>query len=58
MFSTDGSLFGAMLDELCSLIRQGKLTAPACTQVALQDFHQALDASMQPFVSSKQVLLL
>ncbi|XP_024124231.1 enoyl-[acyl-carrier-protein] reductase, mitochondrial [Oryzias melastigma] len=56
--SHDGSLFGAMLDELCSLIRQGKLTAPACTQVALQDFHQALDASMQPFVSSKQVLLL
>ncbi|RVE62987.1 hypothetical protein OJAV_G00162300 [Oryzias javanicus] len=56
--SHDGSLFGAMLDELCSLIRQGKLTAPSCTQVALQDFHQALDASMQPFISSKQVLLL
>uniref|UniRef100_A0A3P9H826 Enoyl-[acyl-carrier-protein] reductase, mitochondrial n=1 Tax=Oryzias latipes TaxID=8090 RepID=A0A3P9H826_ORYLA len=56
--ASDGSLFGVMLDELCSLIRQGKLTAPACTQVALKDFHQALDASMQPFISSKQVLLL
>uniref|UniRef100_A0A8C7Y7M2 Enoyl-[acyl-carrier-protein] reductase, mitochondrial n=1 Tax=Oryzias sinensis TaxID=183150 RepID=A0A8C7Y7M2_9TELE len=56
--ASDGSLFGVMLDELCSLIRQGKLTAPACTQVALQDFHRALDASMQPFISSKQVLLL
>ncbi|KAM6967869.1 enoyl-[acyl-carrier-protein] reductase, mitochondrial [Aplochiton taeniatus] len=48
----------SMLDELCSLIRQGKLTAPACTQVGLQDFRIALDSAMQPFTSSKQVLVM
>ncbi|CAB1333569.1 unnamed protein product [Coregonus sp. 'balchen'] len=43
----EGALRG-MLDELCSLIRQGKLTAPACSEVGLQDFRQALDTAMQP----------
>lgn len=47
-----------MLDELCSLIKKGKLTAPACTEVGLQDFSKALDASMQPFTSAKQVLIM
>ncbi|KAM4581504.1 enoyl-[acyl-carrier-protein] reductase, mitochondrial [Odontesthes bonariensis] len=56
--SHDGKLFRGMLDELCSLIQQGKLTAPACTEVGLQDYHKALDAAMQPFTSSKQVLIM
>ncbi|XP_061574451.1 enoyl-[acyl-carrier-protein] reductase, mitochondrial isoform X3 [Cololabis saira] len=56
--SDDGRTFRTMLDELCSLIRQGKLTAPACTEVGLQDYHKALDAAMQPFISSKQVLIM
>ncbi|KAM9723194.1 enoyl-[acyl-carrier-protein] reductase, mitochondrial [Menidia menidia] len=56
--SHDEMPFRAMLDELCSLIRQGKLTAPACTEVGLQEYHKALDAAMQPFISSKQVLIM
>lgn len=56
--SKDGSAFRAMLDELCSLIHQGKLTAPACTEVGLQDYSKALETSMQPFTSAKQVLIM
>ncbi|KAM6910523.1 enoyl-[acyl-carrier-protein] reductase, mitochondrial [Xenentodon cancila] len=56
--SHDARIFRTMLDELCSLIRQGKLTAPACTEVGLQDYRKALDAAMQPFISSKQVLIM
>ncbi|XP_070691491.1 enoyl-[acyl-carrier-protein] reductase, mitochondrial [Pempheris klunzingeri] len=54
----DGGAFRAMLDELCHLIQQGKLTAPACTEVGLQDCSRALDAAMQPFTSTKQVLIM
>lgn len=56
--SSDGRAFRAMLDELCQLIRQGKLTAPACTELSLQDFNKALDAAMQPFTSAKQVFIM
>ncbi|XP_033958868.1 enoyl-[acyl-carrier-protein] reductase, mitochondrial [Pseudochaenichthys georgianus] len=56
--SSDGRAFRAMLDELCQLIRQGKLTAPACTEVSLQDFNKALDAAMQPFISAKRVFIM
>lgn len=47
-----------MMDALCQLIRRGHLTAPACTQVPLQDYKEALEAAMKPFTSSKQILLL
>ncbi|XP_033925317.1 enoyl-[acyl-carrier-protein] reductase, mitochondrial [Melopsittacus undulatus] len=47
-----------MMDALCQLIRRGQLTAPACTQVPLQDYQEALEAAMKPFTSSKQILLL
>lgn len=56
--SNDGRAFRAMLDELCHLILQGKLTAPVCTEVGLQDYSKALDAAMQPFTSAKQVLIM
>uniref|UniRef100_A0A3Q4AII6 Alcohol dehydrogenase-like C-terminal domain-containing protein n=1 Tax=Mola mola TaxID=94237 RepID=A0A3Q4AII6_MOLML len=56
--SNDGRAFGAMLDELCSLIRQGKLTAPPCIELDLQDYNKALSAAMQPFTSAKQVLIM
>ncbi|KAF7647306.1 hypothetical protein LDENG_00174410 [Lucifuga dentata] len=56
--SHDESAFRTMLDELCSLIRQGKLTAPVCTEVGIKDFHKALDTAMQPFTSAKQVLVM
>ncbi|XP_029928500.1 enoyl-[acyl-carrier-protein] reductase, mitochondrial isoform X1 [Myripristis murdjan] len=56
--SHDEAAFRAMLDELCSLIRQGKLTAPVCTEVGLQDYRTALDSAMLPFTSAKQVLVM
>ncbi|XP_028280750.1 enoyl-[acyl-carrier-protein] reductase, mitochondrial [Parambassis ranga] len=56
--SRDGRAFRAMLDELCTLIQQGRLTAPACTEVGLQDCLKALDTSMQPFTSTKQVIIM
>ncbi|XP_054476991.1 enoyl-[acyl-carrier-protein] reductase, mitochondrial [Anoplopoma fimbria] len=56
--SSDGKAFRAMLDELCHLIQQGKLTAPSCTEVGLQDFSRALETAMQPFTSAKQVLIM
>lgn len=57
-FSSDGRAFRAMLDELCDLIKQGKLTAPVCTEVGLQDYSKALDTAMKPLISAKQVLML
>ncbi|CAJ1062701.1 enoyl- reductase%2C mitochondrial isoform X1 [Notolabrus celidotus] [Xyrichtys novacula] len=56
--SKDGRAFRAMLDELCNLIQQGKLEAPACTEVGLEDYSKALDTAMQPFTSVKQVLIM
>lgn len=56
--SHDETAARGMLDELCALIRAGKLTAPACTEHGLEDFKKALDAAMQPFTSAKQVLLM
>ncbi|XP_064200353.1 enoyl-[acyl-carrier-protein] reductase, mitochondrial [Anguilla rostrata] len=52
-----GALQG-MLVQLCALIRDGKLTAPACTEVPLQDHTRALGNAMKPFLSSKQVLVM
>ncbi|XP_065506682.1 enoyl-[acyl-carrier-protein] reductase, mitochondrial isoform X2 [Caloenas nicobarica] len=48
----------SMMDALFQLIRRGQLSAPACTQVPLQDYKAALENSMKPFTSSKQILLL
>ncbi|EHA98860.1 Trans-2-enoyl-CoA reductase, mitochondrial [Heterocephalus glaber] len=50
--------FKRLILTLCDLIRQGQLTAPACTEVPLQDYQRALGASMEPFVSSKQILTM
>lgn len=47
-----------MLDELCGLIRKGKLTAPVCAELGLQDYRKALNAALQPFTSAKQVLIM
>ncbi|NXY09817.1 MECR protein, partial [Pteruthius melanotis] len=54
----DQGSVASMMDTLCQLIRRGQLTAPACTEIPLQDYRAALEASMKPFVSSKQILLL
>lgn len=56
--SHDGSAFRNMLDELCSLILQGKLTAPVCNKVNFVEYHQALDAAMQPYTSAKHILIM
>ncbi|KAH0503110.1 Trans-2-enoyl-CoA reductase, mitochondrial [Microtus ochrogaster] len=50
--------FKELILTLCDLIRQGQLTAPACSEVPLQDYQQALEASVKPFVSSKQILTM
>lgn len=50
--------FKELILTLCNLIRQGQLTAPSCSEVPLQDYQQALEASMKPFVSSKQILTM
>ncbi|XP_051920467.1 enoyl-[acyl-carrier-protein] reductase, mitochondrial [Hippocampus zosterae] len=47
----------ATLAELCSLLRQGKLSAPACAEVALSDYRRALDAAARPFAAAKQILI-
>lgn len=47
-----------MILTLCNLIHQGQLTAPTCSEVPLQDYQKALEASMKPFVSSKQILTM
>lgn len=56
--SHDGDAFKNMLDELCSLIQQGKLTAPACNKVHFEEYHKALDAAMQPYTSAKHILIM
>ncbi|XP_067581278.1 enoyl-[acyl-carrier-protein] reductase, mitochondrial isoform X3 [Pseudorca crassidens] len=50
--------FKELILTLCDLIHRGQLTAPACSEVPLQDYQRALEASMQPFVSSKQILTM
>ncbi|TWW80164.1 Enoyl-[acyl-carrier-protein] reductase, mitochondrial [Takifugu flavidus] len=57
-FSVDVRAFRTMLDELCGLIRKGKLTAPVCAELGLQDYRKALNAALQPFTSAKQVLIM
>nr|CAI9702862.1 unnamed protein product [Rangifer tarandus platyrhynchus] len=50
--------FKELILTLCDLIRRGQLAAPACSEVPLQDYLCALEASTQPFTSSKQILTM
>uniref|UniRef100_F7EMA5 Enoyl-[acyl-carrier-protein] reductase, mitochondrial n=1 Tax=Monodelphis domestica TaxID=13616 RepID=F7EMA5_MONDO len=50
--------FKEMILTLCDFIRRGQLTEPSCSEVPLQDYQAALEASMKPFVSSKQILTM
>ncbi|XP_066539427.1 enoyl-[acyl-carrier-protein] reductase, mitochondrial [Hoplias malabaricus] len=54
----NGEALGSMLNELCTLIRTGKLSPPSCTEVSLKDFHKALENAMKPYISTKQVLVM
>lgn len=57
--SHDGRTFRNMLDELCSLIKQDKLTAPACNKMHFEkNYQKALETAMQPYTSAKQVLIM
>uniref|UniRef100_A0A670IMR8 Enoyl-[acyl-carrier-protein] reductase, mitochondrial n=1 Tax=Podarcis muralis TaxID=64176 RepID=A0A670IMR8_PODMU len=47
-----------MIEDLCDLIRKGQLTAPACQEVPLIDYQAALESSMKPYVSAKQILVM
>uniref|UniRef100_A0A3B3ZKC3 Alcohol dehydrogenase-like C-terminal domain-containing protein n=1 Tax=Periophthalmus magnuspinnatus TaxID=409849 RepID=A0A3B3ZKC3_9GOBI len=53
----NGCLFRNMLDDLCSLIKQKKLAAPACHKVLFEEYHKALYGAMQPYTSAKNVLI-
>nr|KAF6444443.1 mitochondrial trans-2-enoyl-CoA reductase [Molossus molossus] len=50
--------FKELILTLCDLIHRGQLTAPACSEVPLEDYQSALETSMQPFLSSKQILTI
>ncbi|XP_044523894.1 enoyl-[acyl-carrier-protein] reductase, mitochondrial isoform X1 [Gracilinanus agilis] len=50
--------FKEMILTLCDFIRRGQLTEPSCSEVPLQDYQVALEASMKPFISSKQILTM
>ncbi|KAM6218004.1 enoyl-[acyl-carrier-protein] reductase, mitochondrial [Rhynchocyon petersi] len=50
--------FKELILTLCDFIRRGQLTAPACSEVPLQDYQHALDTAMKPFISSKQILTM
>lgn len=47
----------AMMDFLCDMIRKKKLATPKMRQVAFEDFHDALKASMTPFTTEKQIIM-
>ncbi|XP_069479115.1 enoyl-[acyl-carrier-protein] reductase, mitochondrial [Ambystoma mexicanum] len=47
-----------MIASLCTLIRQGKMTPPACKQTPLEEYRVAVEESMKPFSSSKQILVM
>nr|XP_017202017.2 enoyl-[acyl-carrier-protein] reductase, mitochondrial isoform X2 [Oryctolagus cuniculus] len=50
--------FKELILTLCDLVHRGQLRAPACTEVPLQDYQRALEASTKPFVSTKQILTM
>ncbi|XP_070260659.1 enoyl-[acyl-carrier-protein] reductase, mitochondrial isoform X1 [Myotis yumanensis] len=50
--------FKELILTLCDLIHRGQLAAPACSEVPLQDYQCALETSMQPFLSTKQILTM
>lgn len=56
--SHDCSAFTNMLEELCSLIKRGKLTAPVCNTVLFEEYPKALNGAMQPLTSTKQILIM
>nr|XP_020655348.1 trans-2-enoyl-CoA reductase, mitochondrial [Pogona vitticeps] len=56
--SQDKEKLESMITDLCGFIRKGQLAAPVCQQVPLADYQVALEASMKPYVSAKQILLM
>lgn len=46
-----------MMDFLCKMIRQNKLTPPKMRLVPFDDFHDALKMSMTPYTTEKQILI-
>ncbi|XP_039714640.1 enoyl-[acyl-carrier-protein] reductase, mitochondrial isoform X4 [Pteropus medius] len=50
--------FKELILTLCHLVHQGKLTAPTCSEVPLQDYNHALETAMHPFTSSKQIFIM
>ena len=47
-----------MMDELNQLAISGKLKPPPNTQYPLSDYQTALTKAMEPYVGSKQIILM
>ncbi|KAL9980556.1 hypothetical protein ACROYT_G009158 [Oculina patagonica] len=47
-----------MLEEVCSMLQKGQLKAPPCKTHPLSDFKTAIAEALQPYSTTKQLLIL
>lgn len=47
-----------MLNEVCSMVEKGQLRAPLCKTHPLSDFKTAISEALQPYSTTKQLLIL
>lgn len=47
-----------MLNEVCSMVQKGQLRAPPCKTHSLSDFKTAISEAVQPYSTTKQLLIL
>lgn len=57
LFFTDASKV-TMLEEVCSMLQNGQLRAPPCKRHSLSDFKTAIAEALQPYSTTKQLLIL
>ena len=56
-FSSDVTRL-AMLEEVCNMVREGKLKAPPCTKHSFENFKTAISDAMKSYSKTKQLLIL
>ena len=47
-----------MLEEVCNMVREGKLKAPPCTKHSFENFKAAISDAMKSYSKTKQLLIL
>lgn len=52
------SLHTSMVRDINQMAVEGKLQAPHCTEHSLKDYRTGIVKAMEPFVGSKQMLVL